>query len=102
MRHDGTGLYVYSPIPLDYWDGWSFADKALLASRNPVYRQFPELLESAKRAALAYGWEGDGEWRYAPLAPLPDSHSCEWMFGVKQQNNGSTFIVSPFALPWME
>jgi hypothetical protein len=32
---------------------------------------------------------------------LQSDGDCELVFAVKQSNNGTTFIVSPFPLPWL-
>lgn len=46
-------------------------------------------------------WEGDGNW-YVSGMPSEDSSDSLPIFAVKQENNGSTFLCSPFPLPWVE
>jgi hypothetical protein len=56
--------------------------------------------ESAKKAALQYGWEGD--FRQEPRVlwlPCPDEADFRAGFVFKQDNNGTTFVVSPVELP---
>jgi hypothetical protein len=56
---------------------------------------------AAKEAASAQGWEGD--FRKPPVVFwLPNDTGFTHAFAFKQDNNGSTFIVSPYRLPWMD
>lgn len=56
--------------------------------------------DSAKVAAKDAGWEGD--FREPPMVFwLPCETECRYGFAFKQENNGSTFVVSPLALPWL-
>ena len=57
--------------------------------------------EEAKGAASQNGWEGD--FREEPrVFWLPDETGFEYAFAFKQDNNGTTFVVSPVRLPWVE
>jgi len=111
MVVDWYAIYVTGPI--DHWGGWSSIEDALLMTGEGGPRfpgddcrdQLHALLSSATMCAIrgrfvALGWEGDGIWR---AGPLPNPLSCDslLMFAVKQQNNGSVFLASPFALPWL-
>jgi hypothetical protein len=66
--------------------------------------EFLSAIQEAKAAARKAGWEGD----YGQSAPrvfwLPDPEWFGFKYGFawKQSNNGTTFIVSPFRLPWLE
>lgn len=63
-------------------------------------RGFLTAWESAKQAAKQHGWEGD--FRNDPsVFWLPAEHSFEFGFVIKQDNNGTTFVVSPRPLPWL-
>jgi len=101
MWNDELRMYVYGLYAIDYWDGWTDLNEV---RRNPSEYGFDDLdgtLANVAKAARAAGWEGDGPWRCAPL-PLHDSGGrCDWMFAVKQSNNGTTWIVSPFPLTWL-
>ena len=66
-----------------------------------TYREFTALWASAKDAAGSKGWDGD--FRVAPSVlwiPVEDSFSPGFVF--KQDNNGTTFVVSPAPLPHLE
>ena len=54
--------------------------------------------ESAKENARQAGWEGD--FRHEPCVFwLPSELSFEYGFVIKQDNNGTTFVISPQKLP---
>lgn len=54
--------------------------------------------ESAKDAAAREGWEGD--FLHAPrVFWLPSEIGFDYGFVFKQENNGTTFIMSPQDLP---
>jgi len=66
-------------------------------------QQFLEAISEARDAASKLGWEGD--FREEPrVFWLPDADTGELVFGFvwKQDNNGSTFVVSPLPLPWLD
>lgn len=107
---------VYSASPID-WE-WELSPsveqmKAIVKRRSkedPMYEhgglnveELEELFEDAKEDAREVGWEGD-----MVLGPvvftLPDPHSNSFAIGFawKQSNNGTTFIFSPFELPWLK
>lgn len=109
-RESTSVYFVYVTGPLDWWPGWRWVDEILAAMRGSdtlVEAGYPEpskleaMVSSAKKVADAAGWEGDGRWACAPL-PAPEMFSSELMFAVKQSNNGTTYVVSPFRLPWLE
>ena len=55
----------------------------------------------AKQAAKEVGWEGD--FREPPrVFWLPGDNHFEYGFAFKQDNNGTTFVVSPQPLPGIE
>lgn len=110
---------VYRVGPIDH--GWDFlptvqslADEiGALEAREKVMRghtnlydgitidQLTEDWQSAKDAAFAQGWEGDT--RQGPAVMwLPGETGFVYGFIFKQDNNGTTFVVSPYILPWME
>lgn len=61
-------------------------------------QSFLQSWESAKKAARASGWEGD--FRHAPCVFwLPSETDFVHGFVFKQDNNGTTFVVSPQELP---
>jgi hypothetical protein len=67
-------------------------------SEGPDIREFLASWESAKQAARDRGWDGD--FRNEPVVFwLPDDTDFVWGFVVKQDNNGTTFVLSPRELP---
>lgn len=62
---------------------------------------FLAAFEAAKKLASAGYWEGD--YRNPPVVFfLPTELEFQYAFAWKQDNNGSTFVVSPVALPWLD
>lgn len=54
--------------------------------------------ESAQSAAYAKGWYGD--FRNEPVVfMIPDETDFHFGFVIKQDNNGTTYVVSPVDLP---
>ncbi|MCS6766060.1 MAG: hypothetical protein MO847_06375 [Candidatus Protistobacter heckmanni] len=108
---------AYSLIPIDIM--WEFLPTleevaGKIGAMDAFYAQqvaaagevdlttFLASFESAKQAARDVGWEGDfrGSPRvlWLPMAEF----SFTWGFVWKQDNNGETFVVSPYPLPWLE
>jgi hypothetical protein len=109
--------YAYAVSPIDI--GWEHlplaeevtADIARQEAAEVVHEypgaygvlEFLSAIKEAKAEARKVGWEGD--YRDAPCVfwlPSPDSSDMRYAFIWKQDNNGTTFIVSPFRLPWLE
>ncbi len=62
-------------------------------------------LETALALARKKYWEGDFRPNYTPRVlwlPDPRRNKFRYAFAWKQDNNGTTFIVAPFVLPWLE
>jgi hypothetical protein len=59
------------------------------------------VIQAIKDAFRQAGWEGDGElttiWLPPFACPVEDTHG-EWLFHVKQSNNGTSFIAAMFDL----
>lgn len=105
MLHITGRLFVYELPPVDFWQGWTPASRWPKAEDDP----FPEYgvgedeaddLAVAMKMATRCGWEGDGEWRMAGL-PRADVAAPTYMLAVKQYNNGTTYVISPYELPWL-
>ncbi|MBW8003747.1 MAG: hypothetical protein FVQ80_17375 [Planctomycetes bacterium] len=59
-------------------------------------------LAEAKVAAKGVGWNGD--FAYEPrVCWFPNPGGFDFLYGFvwKQSDNGTTFVVAPFALPWL-
>jgi hypothetical protein len=106
MLHMTGRLFVYELPPIDFWQGWTPESRWPEGEDDPFYEYGLNDEEAAADLALAKGlatrcgWEGDGEWRMAGL-PRDDVAAPTYMLAVKQQNNGTTFIISPYELPWL-
>jgi hypothetical protein len=104
---DTPGGHVYVLGPIDWWPAWTSLDAPLVeefaseSDRAGQRQQLEALLEYAKARFREAGWEGDV--RMGPFfAGLPtDDVTGEVMVGLKQGNNGTTFIWSPYELPWL-
>lgn len=63
--------------------------------------EFSKRWETAKDAAFAAGWEGG--FREEPRVVLvPDE--CDFLIGfvIKQDNNGTTYVMSPVEMPHLK
>lgn len=107
--------HVYAIIPIDFgWEHLKTIQETLVAiasSHDEIEhpdglntsnaRLFLEAWESAKAKASEHGWEGD--FRNEPAVFwLPSEGDFDYAFVFKQENNGTTFVVSPQALPWLQ
>lgn len=106
-------LYAYGRDPIDFWPGW-MTEPHFKASLSDRYHMDSDVLEaisryeafktSAMELAKKAGWEGD--IREGPyIAGLPTHDTADdrhIMIAWKQDNNGHTFIVSPYPLRWLE
>lgn len=118
--------HVYMIEPIDDWSGWM--DKAALMSSLAFvdFHEHPPALTISEKikhdlrrskealgdfealamaAARTVGWEGDirdGPY-FSALPPKAFDNYCfvAVMMALKQDNNGQTFIVSPYELPWL-
>lgn len=117
-------VYVYATNPIDFWCGWQLVSEA--CKIPPHIRDLldpqanldddhqndsqdyisifdvAKFFEAAKWTARKIGWEGDVAWGpYISMLPHNES-DCLFMLAWKQSNNGTTFIASPFDLPWLK
>ena len=103
-------MIVYQVCPIYDWSGWHdprelfrvrvriFEDFGLFS--NQWDRAWEQALELGKEA----GWEGDiREGPFVSVLPEPPgSYSAvPFLIAWKQDNNGTTFIASPYELPWI-
>ncbi len=106
---------VYSIIPIDF--GWerlqtveevaaNMAEEkaAGIVHAQPSYSDLEKFFSDIQRArslAEEAGWEGD--YRDRPrVFWLPDENDFSCGFVWKQDNNGTTYVVSPHPLPWLD
>lgn len=104
-------MIVYCLNPIDFWHGWmSEAEYRKQIIENygrdlhqaaSEWDEYLDFKEKAFELAKRLGWEGDIRGGDTPdIAGLPADG--KFMLGWKQDNNGTTFIASPFRLPWLE
>jgi hypothetical protein len=108
--------YAYSIPPIDFkWERLKTveetaaeiaAEEAVAKVKNggdggvegPNTEEFLRAWESAKHEASRLNWEGD--FRNDPVVFwVPVESEFEFGFVIKQDNNGSTFVISPVRLP---
>ena len=115
----GRSWYVYETLPIDF--GWEHlpsvddiarqlgaTEASMRAEGHDCYEgtsldHFLAVWDSAKSAARDHGWEGD--FRHKPVVMwIPQKATGGFCFGFvfKQDNNGSTFVVSPVPLPHLQ
>ncbi len=98
-------MFAYALTPIDHWTGW-MSEAEFLSQLGEGYMPVDEsaYLATKDRAldlARSAGWEGD--IRQGPfIAGLPTNDEHLFLLGWKQDNNGTTYIVSPYRLPWVE
>ena len=108
-------MWIYEITPIDsHWDLLpSVADVAAQLARSeaeelsgnggcglPSCEDFLNDWVKAKMQAEASGWEGD--IRTGPVVFwLPSETIFEYGFVFKQDNNGTTFVISPKELPYL-
>lgn len=110
--------YVYELSPIDHgWENLKTVEETVTYIRSieenakaveplgditPTSSEFLEAWEHAQEEAREYNWEGD--FRHAPKVfwlPHSDNYFA-FGFVFKQDNNGTTFVVSPVDLPHLE
>jgi hypothetical protein len=94
---------------LDWFLGWNdCSDLIDLMAGEPdeleeaSLRPWLEAFNTARLAIKRAGWEGDGRWKFSAVPGDSDDVNTKWVFLVKQDNNGTTWIASPYPLPWLE
>lgn len=105
-------MIVYCVSPIDSWFGWLSETEY----RKQLVKSHGDDLQEAAHAWEAYlgkrsmafeltkkvGWEGDIVGNGKPMiAALPADTESELVIGWRQISNGTTFVASPFELPWL-
>ena len=99
-------LYVYATGPTDYWEGLLPADDWLRAPGTPsdVRDRLARWGEALAAVRQHPWWDGKlqgGSWPM--VSGLPSGEPSPHVFFTwKIENNGTTFVVSPVRLPWLE
>jgi hypothetical protein len=105
--------HVYRVMPIDF--GWflaptvkEFYEKLVNVSDDSMkidngcydLRDFLNDWEEAQKRAADLGWEGD--FREEPrVMILPDETQFSYAFIIKQEHRGSTYVVTPEEMPWL-
>lgn len=106
-------VFAYVMPPIDWWPGtaeFSPAEEAAIAETTSpesyaLAERHNRASELARLHSLAVGafeplrWEGDGVWRFGAFPA--DQRTGLWI-SVKQSNDGTTFVLTPVAMPWLE
>lgn len=101
--------YAYALAPIDFWAGWmkepdfehQLAEVYAADDVPAVLRDYLEFRDAALGLARKIEWEGD--FREGPfVAGLPSIDQSRILIAWKQDNNGTTFVVSPSPLPWLD
>lgn len=108
-------MFVYCLNPIDLWTGWlSEAEykQQLLSNMDhdlhavaDAWDEYISFKSKAFELAKQIGWEGDIRHGETPdIAGLPSAGDGDGkvMLGWKQDNNGTTFVASPYPLPWLD
>lgn len=108
--HDGAlDYWLYECPPIDWWEGWWSVYHVADCIMDTDYTDWFETRLTTLAAAAGIAewliarntrWEGDGVLRMTAL-PIPEHGTTEWLFAVKQNNNGDTFLCSPVPLTWL-
>ncbi len=117
-------IYVYSCAPIDLWHGpvealeyvndqpRFYSVQSMMDDNLPVSgwsedqeeaEAVVSLLRDGTKLARNLMWEGD--FRTPPhicFVPYPDAIGFKKILVWKQDNNGTTFVVSEISLPWLE
>lgn len=109
-------FHVYSTSPIDWsWEALKSVEQTRLDilktddrfryvdPNQTLVDEFDAAWNNAQVEARDAGWEGD--FRLGPVVfwmPDPDFNTFVFGFAWKQDNNGTTFTVSPRPLPWLE
>jgi hypothetical protein len=96
-------FYVYAINPIDvYWRCLPRLDDVLWLLESKEARDgFMDDYYHALSKAIDAGWEED--FTEKPRAFfLPDDTAFSYGFVWKQSNSGTTFVVTPHEMPWLD
>lgn len=107
--------HTYWLAPIDWWYGWmtpgGLVDHAWFVNGlltiedcERLEAEIGSIVDHALAEMRRAGWEGDvqeGPFVAALPVDLDNCGPMDFLVAVKQENNGSVFIWSPVALPWL-
>ena len=104
-----TKYYIYELSPIDYWNGCVSLAQHLMRMQHSDYFEIEEFQAEIIKIAKMFcavgnmtAWEGDiKEGVYVFSVPR---NEVDMLTGYiwKQNNNGTTFCVSPMRLCWLD
>ncbi|QGJ73801.1 hypothetical protein [Sinorhizobium meliloti] len=96
-------IFVYELAPIDFWNGWQTEAEYLPKNEKEEIDAYRRFRERAQELAHRAGWEGDVRFGpYVSALPNPEtSMPSDFMIAWKQENNGTTYVASPYELPWL-
>ena len=98
-------LYVYCGGAIDDWTAWADLYAMAGTSDHEAFGISADalflLLFSAVKLVLERGWGSPPRHgpRFAPVPDLVEGNRPQFMVGLKEDNNGVTWIISPVPLP---
>jgi hypothetical protein len=98
-------MFVYAMGPIENWEGWRPAEGASTFGEASIAEraEFREFFSRAREIARELGWEGDiSEGPFVSALPDPAQHGSAIMVAWRQSKNGTTFVASPFRIPYLE
>ena len=100
-------MFVYKIPPIDYWDGWLSEDE-YLARAKAHKNQLKDDIRKSKQESLIKAIQeleckgGAYEGYFLSAIPRGDgTNGHGFLLAWKQLENGSTFVASPYELPWL-
>lgn len=100
-------MFVCRLAPIDHWSGWQRPEDVFKIRVDDEERHTAEhwasLWQEARRLAEMLGWEGDiRQGPYVTVLPVVDGWVSPVIVAWKQDNNGTTFVASPYELSWLD
>ena len=98
-------MIVYHVPPIDFWNGWQKPSDLFRVSvsdntfewHDPA--EWASMWAKAQKLAKKAGWDGDiRDGPYVTVLPMPPGPPPV-VIGWKEDNNGNTFIATPYELP---
>jgi hypothetical protein len=114
MKENGhiKEMFLYGMSAIDFFGEMKRISAIRVTHKIPPYSSIDHLISEAfDVASNSYGsyikgWEGDVRETNGVeeiyLFSLPAPESVEYGICWKQENNGDTFVYSPFRLPWLD
>lgn len=97
---DGTQFFIYERDPIDDWQGYRIISMGDIF-HYPKWRYL--IFHSLNILKLHSYWEGDiREGPFVSMLPGEEWDFAHWVVLLKQDNNGTTFVVSNYKLEYLD